>query len=245
MIAGCLDTADDSAAVLTFFNENRLFNNLPVIDGALPPYPENGHGSLTHCSTPQGKELMMKLNCIPALGLLLTGAMALQLAGQAQAQPPGNPGLDDEMNLALPFLEPSLPPGSYMDDRPPGPPMAGAMPPPPMLHGLRLTEAQSDKAFAIVYAMAPQIREQAKAIRKMEESLHDSVFTDDYDETRLKPVIDAGAKAIATMIAMRIHADRQIYELLTPEQRKQVATRNDDPGHDRRIHPSRQELPAR
>lgn len=187
----------------------------------------------------------MKLNCIPALGLLLTGAMVLLLAGQAQAQPPGNPGLDDEMNLALPFFEPPLPPGSCMDDRLPGPPLTGAMPLPPMLHDLRLTEAQSDRVFAIVYAMAPQMREQTKAIRKLEEALRDSVFTDGYDETRLKPVIDAGAKAIASMIAMQAHADHQLCELLTPEQRKQVATRNDDPGRDRRIHPSRQELPVR
>jgi Spy/CpxP family protein refolding chaperone len=185
----------------------------------------------------------MKPNHIPAGKLLFAGAIAL-LPIAAQAQPSVNPGLDDEVNLAMPFYEPPpMPPGLCSGEFPPGLPMAGGMPLLHMVKGLQLTEAQGDKVFAILYALEPQLREQSKAIRKMEDALHDFVFSDRVDEARLKPLVDSGASAIETLIELKARADHQIYALLTPEQRKQAAARNAGQGRDRRNRPKRQELP--
>jgi Spy/CpxP family protein refolding chaperone len=188
----------------------------------------------------------MKPNYIPAGKLLLAGAIAL-LSVAAQAQPMGNPDLDDEVNLVMAFYGPPpmppMPPGLCPGEPMPGLAMAGGMPLPPMVNDLQLTEVQSDKVFAILYALEPQLREQSKAIRKMEDALRGFVFSDRYDEARLKPLVDAGAKAIETVIELKARADHQIFALLTPEQRRQVAARNAEQRSDRRHRPGRQELP--
>lgn len=106
---------------------------------------------------------------------------------------------------------------------PPHAPAGGELPPPPYLHGLQLSEAQQDKVFAILHALAPQLREQAKLARKAEEELRELARGEQYDEGRARALAEAGARAQAEMALLRSRADRQIHALLTPEQKQAAA----------------------
>ena len=103
-----------------------------------------------------------------------------------------------------------------------GPGMGGEMMP-PHLRGLNLTEAQRDKIFEIMHAQAPVMRDKAKALRKAEEDLRALTAAADYSDAKAKSLADAGAKAMSEMTLARAKAERQVFEVLTPVQRKQLA----------------------
>lgn len=94
---------------------------------------------------------------------------------------------------------------------------------PPHLRGLNLTEAQRDKIFEIMHAQAPAMRDKAKALRKAEDELRALTAAADYSDAKAKSLADAGAKAMSEMTLARAKAERQVFEVLTPEQRKQLA----------------------
>lgn len=91
------------------------------------------------------------------------------------------------------------------------------------LDGLNLTEAQQDKVFEIMHAQAPVMRDKAKALRKAESDLRALTSAADYSEAKARSLADEAAKAMAEMTLARAKADRQVFEVLTPEQRKQLA----------------------
>lgn len=101
----------------------------------------------------------------------------------------------------------------------------GGDPLPPYLHGLNLSEAQRDKVFAIMHAQAPVMRDRAKALHKVEDDLRALAVTPDYSEAKARALADAAAKAMAEMALARTKVDRQVFEILTLEQRKQLAER--------------------
>ncbi len=90
------------------------------------------------------------------------------------------------------------------------------------LHGIKLTEAQRDKIFAIRYAQIPAMREKMKAMHKAHEELRGLATSPQYDEGRAKAAVDAAARAKADLTLMRIRSTHEVYALLTPEQRAQV-----------------------
>jgi protein CpxP len=96
---------------------------------------------------------------------------------------------------------------------------------PPYLAGIALTEEQEDKVFGILYAAAPVIREQAKALRKTRQALEDLTTTAQYQETRAKALAEASSKADSQLALLRARTERDIYLLLTPEQRVQMLDR--------------------
>ncbi len=96
---------------------------------------------------------------------------------------------------------------------------------PPYLHGLDLNEAQRDKVFEIMHAQAPAMRDRFKAARNVEESLRKLVLSPDYDESKASELAGQAARAMADLTLARARAERQVYELLTPEQRKQLLER--------------------
>jgi periplasmic protein CpxP/Spy len=127
-----------------------------------------------------------------------------------------------------PMPPPGGPPGRGPFMGGPGPfvhggPEWGA--PPPFLAGLKLTEDQQDKVFAIVYAAAPAMREHAKALRKAREALMDLNTSAQYDEGNARTLADAAAKADSQLTLLRVHTEHEIYALLTPEQRKELEDR--------------------
>lgn len=103
--------------------------------------------------------------------------------------------------------------------------MAQGGPESPMqaLRGVNLSEAQRDKVFEIMHAQAPAMRERAKAEQKANEELRKLAAAPDYSEARARALSEAIGKAAAESALARVKVDRQIADVLTPEQRKQLA----------------------
>lgn len=99
------------------------------------------------------------------------------------------------------------------------------MPAAPMLalRSLNLSEAQRDKVFEIMHAQAPAMRERAKAEQKANEELRKLAAAPDYSEAKARTLSEAIGKAAAESALARVKVDRQIADVLTPEQRKQLA----------------------
>lgn len=93
------------------------------------------------------------------------------------------------------------------------------------LRGLKLTEEQRDKIFAIQYAQMPQEREQHKAIEHARRDLHQMVASGQYDEARARTLTEALGRAVTRSAQLRAQAGAKIMEVLTPEQRKQISDR--------------------
>jgi len=91
------------------------------------------------------------------------------------------------------------------------------------LHRLDLSEAQQDKIFDIMHAQAPAMREQMKSLRNSEKELQALKATPDYSEAKARQLVDQIAKQRADMEMSRLQAERKVMDILTPEQRKQLA----------------------
>lgn len=140
------------------------------------------------------------------------------------------------LTSTLPFGALAEPPGMF----PPPPQMTGApgphggMPPhdmaygsplPPVLHGIKLSDEQQDKVFAILHDAAPAFRDLAKAQRRAEEELQQFVLSERFDEAGLRARAEALARQWSGLATLRGRTDRQILALLTPEQRRQLTER--------------------
>lgn len=94
---------------------------------------------------------------------------------------------------------------------------------PPHLRGLNLTEAQRDKVFEIMHAQAPVMRDKAKAVRKAEDDLRALTAAADFSDAKAHSLADAAAQAMSDMMLARAKGERQVFEVLTAEQRTQLA----------------------
>ena len=91
------------------------------------------------------------------------------------------------------------------------------------LRALKLSEAQRDRIFDIMHAQAPALRDKAKALRQAEGELRALAASPDYNDAQAKVLADRAAAAMSEMTLARIQAERQVNDVLTPEQRKQLA----------------------
>ncbi|MDR2187625.1 MAG: Spy/CpxP family protein refolding chaperone [Azonexus sp.] len=98
----------------------------------------------------------------------------------------------------------------------------------PGLARLDLTEAQRDRIFDIRHAQAPLQRDNMKAMMKARSDLRALAASPDYSEAKAKELADAVAAAAGKMALDRVKAERQIQEVLTPEQRQQLAQMKDE-----------------
>lgn len=91
--------------------------------------------------------------------------------------------------------------------------------------GLRLSEAQQDKLFAIEHAAAPQRRQQQKAVRHAHDALREVREAAQFDEARAGAAARELGQAIAAeaLLEARLHAQRMA--VLSPEQREQLRQR--------------------
>ncbi|QLQ24017.1 MAG: Spy/CpxP family protein refolding chaperone [Dechloromonas sp.] len=103
-----------------------------------------------------------------------------------------------------------------------GPGMGGGMMP-LHLRGLNLSEPQRDKIFEIMHTQAPAMRDKAKAWRKAHDELRALAAVPDFSDAKARSLADAAAKAMAEMTLARARAEHQVFAVLTPEQRKQLA----------------------
>jgi Spy/CpxP family protein refolding chaperone len=93
---------------------------------------------------------------------------------------------------------------------------------PRYLRGLDLTEVQRDKLFEIMHAQAPAMWEKGKALSKAEDDLRKLASAPDYSEARAKAAADAVGKATFELTLAHARTERQVFEMLTPEQRQQL-----------------------
>lgn len=101
-------------------------------------------------------------------------------------------------------------------------PFGGGMHLPPFMRELNLSDAQHDKIFKIMHDRAPALRDKAKEVSKANYELHALMFSDKYDEARVRTLSETNAQAMATLAQMRAASLNQIYQTLTPEQRKKA-----------------------
>lgn len=98
----------------------------------------------------------------------------------------------------------------------------GAGPALPFLRDLKLTESQRDQIFKIFHEQAPALREKHKELHKLHQELHAQPFSAQYDEAKIKALAESSARTMAEIIEMRATSLNQVYQLLTPEQRKKA-----------------------
>lgn len=103
------------------------------------------------------------------------------------------------------------------------PGMGGGEMGPHYLRGLNLSDAQRDKVFEIMHRQAPLMRDKAKAQHKAAEDLRLLTASPDYSEAKVRVLADAVGKAVFEMTLAQTKLDRQIFELLTAEQRQRLA----------------------
>jgi len=96
---------------------------------------------------------------------------------------------------------------------------------PRFLRGLQLTEDQQDKIFAIEHNAEPALRDSIKSLHKAREGLRGASTSDTYNESEVKAMTEAAGRAMSQMSLLRIRSEHEIYALLTPAQRAEIAAR--------------------
>ncbi len=101
--------------------------------------------------------------------------------------------------------------------------MGGEMPLMHQLRRLELSEAQQDKVFDIMHQRMPEMRSQMRDLQKNEQALRDLRLAPTLDEAKARSLIDQISRQRADMEMARLQSERQILDLLTPEQRQALA----------------------
>ena len=88
---------------------------------------------------------------------------------------------------------------------------------------LNLTEAQRAKVSELRQAQEPTLREQAKEVHALRQEMLQLSMAEKFDETRAVELSNQTARAEAELNVRRLRLNNQIFNVLTPEQRKQAA----------------------
>lgn len=153
--------------------------------------------------------------------------LALPVAAQGsapagRADGPAERGPDDGPHHGFGGHGPGAP-GPWM---PPAGPFGGPFGGMPPLHGLKLSEAQQDRLFAIMHAQAPQRREHDKAIRKAEAQLRELARADRFDDAKAGAAARDLGQAITADSLLQARTEAQVLAVLTPEQRTRLRERH-------------------
>lgn len=98
------------------------------------------------------------------------------------------------------------------------------------MRGLNLTQEQRDQIFQITYEQEPKLRDLHKAMRARRQALRDAATAKQFDKAKVQALADEQAKLEAQMIVMRTETRNKIYNLLTDDQRAQLAQRQERRG---------------
>lgn len=90
------------------------------------------------------------------------------------------------------------------------------------LKNLNLSDEQRGKIKSLMHDQEPAMRDKMQELRKSQVELRRLSMSADYDEAKVKVLSESGAKAMAELAQLRAHAENRVYQLLTPEQRKQI-----------------------
>ena len=99
---------------------------------------------------------------------------------------------------------------------------------PPFMRAVHLSEEQQDKVFALTHAAAPGLREQSKAARKAHDALRELGRSAQFDARTAATLAQVQASADSQVALSRIRLEHDLYLVLTPEQRAQLAERGQD-----------------
>ena len=97
-------------------------------------------------------------------------------------------------------------------------------------HGVKLTEAQQDKLFALHHAAEPAQRERDKVIRRAQDGLRDLADSPRFDDAKATALAQTLGQAIAAEELDHAREQAQFLGLLTPEQRAQMQEHKRGPG---------------
>ncbi len=100
---------------------------------------------------------------------------------------------------------------------------------PSFLRGVELSEAQRDRLFELVYAQVPSMRQRTKGLQKAEAELRALVQSADYSEAKARALVDGIVRTQGELQLARVRLEHQAYEVLTTEQRRQLADRPPPP----------------
>ncbi|MDO9225825.1 MAG: Spy/CpxP family protein refolding chaperone [Pseudomonadota bacterium] len=98
---------------------------------------------------------------------------------------------------------------------------------PPMMKRLNLTDEQKDKISQLRKQDAGLMAEKFKAMRDARSQLHEMQSKGEYDEAKVKVLTEQGAQTMAEMGQMRARQHHEVMQILTPDQRKQVAEKRE------------------
>ena len=96
-----------------------------------------------------------------------------------------------------------------------------------MLRRLDLSDAQRDQVRELMRSQSETMRTRAEAHRKTHDELRQLPMSEDYSEAKLKALAEASGKAAAEMAELRARTARQLHQILTPEQRQQLAKQSE------------------
>ena len=162
----------------------------------------------------------MRLSTLPALAILAAccGSALAELPGApGGAAPPPRDAMLNGPGGPGPGSGPRFGPGPGA-----GPAREGRGPGSPLLHGVQLDEAQDDKVFAILHALEPQRREQARILRQSSDALRTLGGSGQYDESKASALAKAAGAAMAALALMDARADARILAVMRPEQRREA-----------------------
>lgn len=92
---------------------------------------------------------------------------------------------------------------------------------PPHLAALNLSETQQDKIFELMHAQMPKARDAEKQRHQLTTELHKLSSSDAYAESQAKQIAEKLAVIEKERALNRAAINHQVYQMLTPEQRKQ------------------------
>lgn len=103
-----------------------------------------------------------------------------------------------------------------------------------LLRGLDLTQEQRDQVFKIFHEQAPAMREGMNAARSAQQALREAAAAPGFDAARARELADAAGKAHADAAFQRAQTLNRVFAVLTPEQRQQLAERQQRRGEGHR-----------
>lgn len=149
--------------------------------------------------------------------VLAASALALSAAQLSHAEPPlppaGEPGKEVP---AFPRMASPMPAGPMM---PHGAQRMG----PPYLWRLQLSEEQQDRIFDILHKQAPAQRNSEKLLYKSQAALQALGNSGSYNDAAAQSLAKSIGQASADLALLRARTDKQIFDVLTPEQRRQLS----------------------
>ncbi|TCV87497.1 Spy/CpxP family protein refolding chaperone [Sulfurirhabdus autotrophica] len=90
------------------------------------------------------------------------------------------------------------------------------------MRNLNLTDEQKSKIKTLEQSNSQAMQEKFKALRETKMEIRKISMSGNYDEAKVKALAESDAKNMAELTVLHARTSNQIYQLLTPEQRKQM-----------------------